>query len=275
MLPMACYEGSFQFWNKSIRILSESVTRAVDTAGVGRGAIASISPTGFGLVSGHDLLEIGLFQAVFHDGADTLGAAFTAAKAHLLANDPYGSYKDLMDTFLLIGDPALRLKVGAACETPTGIGLTGFQAKAQGRSVRLTWQTNSETDILGFNVLRAELTGDGSQAPGFVTINPALIFAQASGNGNGGSYTYDDERVGRARLFLRIGDRQAQWQSVDRISDGCNNVVIVELLADRRLFPPVGPGCKSVISVFRTAGFRLSATSTRICDFARLALHNY
>ena len=64
-------------------VLAESYTRAVDANGVGKGAIASFSPTGFGLVAGHDLLEEGFFLAVFHEGIDTLGAATTYAKQYL------------------------------------------------------------------------------------------------------------------------------------------------------------------------------------------------
>ena len=202
MLPMTCYEGSFHEASKSTSILAESATRAFDiTTGKGRGAIASFSPTGFGLVSGHDWLEEGVFLALFHDGVKTLGAATTSAKAHLLQNDPGGSNKDLLDTFLLIGDPALRVKVGSACETPTGIELAGFQAEVRGRGVRLIWQTNSEAGILGFNVLRADSAGGEPQEAAFVTINPSLIFAQASGSANGASYAYDDEHVAAGRGY--------------------------------------------------------------------------
>jgi hypothetical protein len=101
MLPMTCNEGYFVDPTESS--LSELEVRAT-----GKGAIASWAPTGLGLAPGHDFLERGLFLAVFHDGK-SLGSGATAAKLYLVANAPPGKYLDLIDTFLLLGDPALRV----------------------------------------------------------------------------------------------------------------------------------------------------------------------
>ncbi len=199
MLPMTCYEGSFHEASKSTRILAESYTRAV-----GKGAIASFSPTGFGLVSGHDLLETGFLQAIFHEGIDTLGAAATYAKQYLMDNDPYGSHEDLMDTFLLIGDPGLRIESQASCDIPTGITMAGFEAQSRESDVRVSWQTNSEATILGFNVLRADGAGGRPAETDYAAINPTPIFAQLSGSNNGTSYFYDDTPggSGQSRSYM-------------------------------------------------------------------------
>jgi hypothetical protein len=50
-----------------------------------------------------------LFQALFYSRVLELGAAITQAKLYLLANAPTGQYDDLIDTYLLLGDPALHV----------------------------------------------------------------------------------------------------------------------------------------------------------------------
>lgn len=104
-VAMTCQEGYFIKPNAAAQnypSVAETVVRASQ-----KGAIASYSPTGYGLASGHDILSQGLYLALFRDHA-TLGAAVTASKVYLLTNGP--SYTDLIDTYMLFGDPALRLK---------------------------------------------------------------------------------------------------------------------------------------------------------------------
>jgi len=38
-----------------------------------------------------------------------LGPATNQAKLYLLANSPPGRYQDIVDTYLVLGDPALRV----------------------------------------------------------------------------------------------------------------------------------------------------------------------
>ena len=102
MLPMTCNEGYFIDPDPAQVSLSELGVRAEN-----RGAIASWAPTGYGMAPGHDFLERGIFLAVFQDGK-TLGSAATAAKLYMVGEAP-GQYLDLIDTFLLLGDPALRV----------------------------------------------------------------------------------------------------------------------------------------------------------------------
>ncbi len=103
-LPMTCYEGYFQEAELGSESLGEAQVRFA-----GSGAVASWSPSGLGLASGHDYLERGLFQALFYSRVLELGAAITQAKLYLLANAPTGQYDDLIDTYLLLGDPALHV----------------------------------------------------------------------------------------------------------------------------------------------------------------------
>lgn len=104
ILAMTCLEGYFH--HPEFSALAESMVRAPD-----RGAVASWSPTGYGLATGHDLLEKGFLIAIFHNDVATLGPATTAGKLHLLENAPSGKYRDLLDTFVLLGDPAQRINL--------------------------------------------------------------------------------------------------------------------------------------------------------------------
>ena len=110
MLPMTCNEGYFQKPRVGSQSASEASLRLPD-----HGAVASWAPTGFGLSTGHDYLERGFFRAVYHNRAiQDMGAATTAGKLYLAANAPPGQYDDLLDTFLLLGDPALHLPIAQA-----------------------------------------------------------------------------------------------------------------------------------------------------------------
>jgi len=102
ILAMTCSEGYHinpHTYDKNKEALGEVVTRAD-----GKGAIASWSPTGQGVASGHDLLNRGFFNAVFDSGVSTIGQATLAGKLNLGGASP-----DLLDTYLLFGDPALIL----------------------------------------------------------------------------------------------------------------------------------------------------------------------
>jgi uncharacterized repeat protein (TIGR01451 family) len=105
---MTCMDG-YYFYPKigatEYQAVAESLLRAPD-----KGAIASFSPTGWGLATGHDALERGLFDAIFHDYVTDLGSATTLAKLYMYASTG-GGYEDLLQTYLLFGDPATRLPV--------------------------------------------------------------------------------------------------------------------------------------------------------------------
>jgi hypothetical protein len=99
LLSMTCLTGFFQQPE-----LPTTDERLLTSAG---GIVASFSPSGLGVASGHDRLERAILLALF--GADaqgrSLGAARLAADAALLGT-PNG---DLAYTYQLFGDPALAL----------------------------------------------------------------------------------------------------------------------------------------------------------------------
>ena len=69
---------------------------------------------------------------------------------------------------------------------PTGVVLARFEAAAQPDGVVVAWETASELDILGFNLLRSDAGG------GFAAVNDAFIFAEYAGADFGASYGYLD-----------------------------------------------------------------------------------
>ena len=80
--------------------LAEEMVRAPE-----KGAVAAYSPTGLGVASGHDILNRAFYTAIFDGGVQELGQAAIASKAELFAT---GLHFDLVDTFTVFGDPALR-----------------------------------------------------------------------------------------------------------------------------------------------------------------------
>ncbi len=71
------------------------------------GSVAGWAATGLGVATGHDWLHRGFYRGVFTDGVRSVGQATIAGKQFLWNNGPH--YDDLLDTFGLLGDPALRI----------------------------------------------------------------------------------------------------------------------------------------------------------------------
>jgi hypothetical protein len=100
---MTCWEG--YFLDPNYTSVAEAFLRTAN-----KGAVASWSATGLGVAHGHDYLEKGFFDAVMNDGIRQLGPATLAGKTNLWVNSG-GSYHDLIDTYMLFGDPASRLQI--------------------------------------------------------------------------------------------------------------------------------------------------------------------
>jgi hypothetical protein len=107
MVPMTCLEGYYiqpdtpEYDNSS---LSEALVHQAET-----GAIASWAPTGYGIATGHDWLEKGLYIALFEDNVSQIGAATSQSKYYMASNT--GGYQELYDTYVLLGDPATNLQL--------------------------------------------------------------------------------------------------------------------------------------------------------------------
>jgi len=98
VVEMTCFTGAF---HRPEPTLDEDLVVLS-----GGGAVASWGPTGLGVGTGHAHLSDGFFRATFADGVETVGEAALAGKLDLAAS---GHNLDLLDTFVLLGDPALRL----------------------------------------------------------------------------------------------------------------------------------------------------------------------
>jgi hypothetical protein len=204
MLGMTCFEGAFQ--DPEQQAMGEYQVRFPV-----HGAIASWSSSGNGLATGHDVLEKGLMLALFHENIDRLGAATDYAKRYLWEEEG-AQFEDIIETYTLFGDPALKPKTSAVCQdTPTAIILTDLSASSLPGAVRLSWHTLDETSLLAFNVLRRDENATGV----FVTVNERPLFAR----GEPGLYRFVDRDVEpdaryEYRLQILYLDGRETWQSL-------------------------------------------------------------
>ena len=107
ILSMTCSDGYYIHPGSTQPGVYPSVAETI-TRAAGKGAVASWSATGWGNVSGHDLLNRGFLDKIFQsgDGRLTLGSAALSGKINLFSS---GANMDLLDTYLLFGDPATRI----------------------------------------------------------------------------------------------------------------------------------------------------------------------
>jgi len=73
---------------------------------------------------------------------------------------------------------------------PTAVTVSRFLARPAGRSMRVLWSTEQETDILGFNLYRAD---DATGEP--LRLNDTLIPSKALGSPGGAQYQFADRSV--------------------------------------------------------------------------------
>ena len=102
-LEMTCLTGYWIYPGSSTTSLAVELLRLENA-----GAVGTFSPTGLGVAQGHDVLNNGFFDAVFKDGVQTLGWAAVAAKLDLFQS---GGHFDLIQTYTVFGDPALKIPV--------------------------------------------------------------------------------------------------------------------------------------------------------------------
>ncbi|NIN65276.1 MAG: hypothetical protein GTO63_11380, partial [Anaerolineae bacterium] len=105
MLPAACKEGYFISPSSSDYDRS-SMGETVVRVG-GKGALASWSPTSVGEAAGQHYLQEGFYDA-FNHGVHELGPATYLGKLNLYQNAE-GDHRELIDTYVLFGDPALQI----------------------------------------------------------------------------------------------------------------------------------------------------------------------
>lgn len=108
VLHMTCYTS--YYIHRTDDTLDETLLR---TDGVG--AVAVFGSSGNGVTPDHRVLHRFFYRSVMDDGEMVVGAAMRSALVGLYT---YGVSYDLIDTYHLLGDPALRLNVRAAIFLP-------------------------------------------------------------------------------------------------------------------------------------------------------------
>jgi len=97
VVEMTCFTGAF---HRPEPTLDEALLTLN-----GGGVVAAWGATGLGVGTGHMALDDGFFRAALRDSVSTIGQATFAGKLSLAAT---GQNLDLLNTFVLLGDPALR-----------------------------------------------------------------------------------------------------------------------------------------------------------------------
>lgn len=100
VLEMTCFTGSFHV--PGFQTIDESLLRQP-----GGGAVAAWGSTGLGLMTGHRWLAQGFIAQLYGSSQATIGEAALAGKLMLSREGLF--YEDLIDTFTLLGDPALQI----------------------------------------------------------------------------------------------------------------------------------------------------------------------
>lgn len=102
VLEMTCFTGFFHEPNGTT--LDETLVRAAEG-----GAVAVWGASGLGVAVGHQQLAAGFLASLYARHEGTLGAGTLSGRLKLEASG--SSALDLVDTFNLLGDPAMRLNV--------------------------------------------------------------------------------------------------------------------------------------------------------------------
>ncbi len=109
LLELTCFTGAFQ--TPGLDTLDEALLRAPQG-----GAAAVWGPTGLGVARGHTTLAAGFLEYLQAGPDRRLGAATLAGKLKLAASPQAWLFADLLDTFSLLGDPALRINLNPGRE---------------------------------------------------------------------------------------------------------------------------------------------------------------
>jgi len=166
VISMTCLAGYFGFIDHQTGpepSLAEALIKAD-----GKGAIASLMPTAMTSTDGQHILNTALFEAIFSKDIRKLGPAIADAKQTLLANGGM-SFKEISETFLLFGDPALKLQI------PVPYKPAGVEVQQTPDGIVISWQPVEDCNgnpVAGYNVYRSSSPGSNYQK-----INVTLITA--------------------------------------------------------------------------------------------------
>jgi hypothetical protein len=219
VLAMACLNGFFGYpeagW-AALPSLAEVLLRNNNN-----GAVAAFMSTGMTEPEGQRVLDQALFEGIFKRDYRTLGRAISYAKQELVANSV--ALGETGKTFLLFGDPAMRLKV------PLPTAPTAPVGQVSGQSVTLTWGASTDangTPVAGYSVYRST-TPNGP----YTKLNAALATGTqyTDSTAQSGTYYYviksvdsdGDESPATLEMTVTIGARSVGASGGSGGGGGC------------------------------------------------------
>ena len=107
-----------------------------------------------------------------------------------------GFYQGAIDDVRVFNRELSAAEIAELYDFPTGVDLVDFNAISLSPDIRLSWRSVQETDLIGFNLFRAEAL-DGPQ----LKINPELIPAINPGQLQGNDYQYLDANAEVGKMY--------------------------------------------------------------------------
>ncbi len=206
-----CWSGYFVNMHKlpAYGNLDQTLGEALLLAGQ-RGAVADLSPAGQHVGSALLALNQAITGAIFGDAIDRIGPAVDAGKLAYWSQSP--AFPDVIDTSVLFGDPATRLRLPPRISAAAG----------DGNAVIVTWKHVSQ--VTSYRVYR-------SARPYFSPDDPVVELAGAVTGPFAADVVFHDgagsnEDPGRNR-FYRVRAANAFGAAADSNSVGEFNFALI------------------------------------------------
>ena len=225
MMALSCLNGLFTL--PRVEALSELMVEHEEG-----GAIAFISATALSRTAQNRLLSDHLYSQLFAEERLRFGPVLDAAKARVLA--AHSSYRDVVETMQLIGDPAQELALPPGADyAAVDLAVHGGRVTT-GSTVTLTGWVRNNTR-LGEDSLTVALFGEAPDA------DPDTLWQQRRGPFAGSDSVRVDWAVGdrrgpyRLSLVVDAGDR------VDEADESDNRLDLSLHILDARAASPLSP----------------------------------
>ena len=224
ILALSCLNGLFTL--PAVEALSELMTEHEEG-----GAIAFISATALSRTAQNRLLSDHLYRLIFAEGRLRFGPVLDAAKARVLA--AHSSYRDVVETMQLIGDPAQELALPPGADY-AAVDLAVRGSVTAGAAVTLTGRVRNNTR-LGADSLTVALFGE---APG---AGPDTLWMQRRGPFAGSDSVRVDWAVGDRRGPYRLSLVVDAGDDVDEDDESDNRLDLSLHILDARAASPLWP----------------------------------
>lgn len=153
VLSMTCLDGSWFYPTPFyVTSIAEEMIRSRTNTGLPRGAIAMWASTGFGTVADHDVLERGFLSAMLNENA-LLGDASVAGKFNMFSS---GGGDDVIQTFTLFGDPALKIVDLSTTPPPVPENIQASDGAFYNK-IQITW--NTSLSATSYDIYRTQSGG--------------------------------------------------------------------------------------------------------------------